>query len=113
MASIIQIVNSVQLTGSAALLYTSPAGVWTQIMKLSAKNTDTSVRVITLYLVPSGGSALTATIITGPQGIFVGATFNDPNVYGQVLNPGDALWGFADVTAKVNVFASGLLSTLS
>lgn len=111
-SSIIQIINSVQLGNAAALLYTSPSvGVWTQIMKLTCTNSDTAVHAVTIYLVPSGGSHGAANVIVSAKPILAGDSYNDPNTYGLVLNPGDALWGFADTAAQVNVFASGQLFT--
>src|ERR1700689_2692924 len=102
----LEIVNSVVLTGSAAVLYTSPIGTWTQIMALTAANIDTATHVATFYIVPSGGSAGTTNISTDAQAILPGANYNGRNEYGQVLNPGDALWGKADAGSVVNVFAS-------
>lgn len=106
-----QIVKSVALTGTAALLYTSPAGVWTQIVALTATNIDASSHTITLNIVPSGGSAGTGNVTTPALGLLAGTSYNGRNECGQILGPGDALWGAADAPSVVNVFASGLLST--
>lgn len=109
-----QIISSVQLGSSASsALYTCPGGFTVQIMKLTVSNPDASAHTYTLYLVPSGGSASAATTITPSQGILSGATFNDPNIYGQVLNQGDSIWAYADTAAKISMFASGLLSASS
>jgi hypothetical protein len=104
---VLQIIPSQQLTGSAAALYTSPLWTWTQINRLTCCNTDAATHAVTLYLVPSGGSDTAATTSTSAQAISPGQTWNSPNEYGQVLNPGDAIWGFADTTATVTIFASG------
>lgn len=105
-----QIIPTQRLTNSAAAYYTSPAGVWTQITALGCVNTDTSVRAITIYLVPTGGSAASATITTSARSVLIGDNYNGQNEYGMVLNPGDALWAFASTTNVVNIFASGLLN---
>jgi hypothetical protein len=105
-----QIIETQQLGSSAGLLYTSPSNVWTQIIALTAVNTDTATRTITLYIVPSGGSAGAPTESTPPRALLAGGGYNGQNEYGMVLNPGDAIWGVADTAAKVNVFASGLLN---
>ena len=102
-----QIVKSVTLTGSAAALYTSPLGTWTQINKLTCCNTDTASHTVTLYIVPSGGSSGATNVTTSAQAVSPGQTWNSPNEYGQVLNPGDAIWGFADTAAHVTILASG------
>lgn len=106
-----QIIPSVQLPSSAAALYTS-TGLWTQILALRCVNTDASVRTISLYVVPSGGSASAATASTLSFALLAnGGGYNGANEYGLVLNPGDAIWGVADLAAKVNIMASGLVST--
>ena len=58
---------------------------------------------------PSGGSAGTGNTSTPDKAILAGGSYNGQNEYGQVLNPGDALWGLADAGSVLNVFASGLL----
>lgn len=103
----LEIVVAQQLGGSAAVLFTSSAGTWTRIEKVTLVNTDSASHQVTLYLVPSGGSAATNTLITMTQAISPGQSLNDVNVPGHYLNPGDALWGYADTGAKVNVMVGG------
>lgn len=99
-----------QLASSAAALYSSPASTWTQLLKLVCTNTDSVSRTVTFHIVPTGGSATTANKTTIARAVAAGATWNSANEYGLVLNPGDALWGFASTAAVVNVFVSGLVS---
>lgn len=105
---VLAIVPATQLTNSAAGLYTSPAGVWTQIVSLTCQNTDVTSHQVTFYLVPAAGSAGSTNVITNAQALSPKQSWNDPFVYGKVLNPGDALWGLADTGAVVNVFAAGV-----
>lgn len=108
---IIQIINSVQLSSSAAALYTS-TGLWTQILALRCVNTDTVARTISLYIVAAGGPASAANASTLSLALLAnGGGYNGANEYGLVLNPGDSIWGVADVAAKVNIMASGLVNT--
>jgi hypothetical protein len=109
MASPIRQIANGQLGNSAALLYVSATGTWTQIAKVTCTNTDTGTHVVTFHVVPSGGSALASNKSTITQGILPTQTWNSPNEYGLVLNPGDALYGFADTAAVVNYFVAGLL----
>jgi hypothetical protein len=104
---VLQIVTSQQLASTAASLYTSPIGTWTQISKLTCCNTDTGTHTATLHIVPSGGSTGASTTTTLGQAISPGQTWNSPNEYGLVLNPGDALWGYADTASKVTIAVSG------
>lgn len=106
-----QIVETQSLGSSAELLYVSPSQTWTQILALTAVNVDSVNHVITLYIVPAGAAANTSTISTPPRAILVGASYSGQNEIGQILNPGDALWGQADVASTVNILASGLLNT--
>lgn len=109
MASPIQEIFSGQLFNSANLLYASATGVWTQLSKITCANSDTAVHVVTFHIVPNGGSAATSNMSTITQAILPSQTWNSPNEYGLVLNPGDSIYGFADTTAVVNVFIAGLL----
>lgn len=111
MASPIQEIVSGQLSNSAVALFTSPAGTWTQIIKLTCTNSDSASHNVTFHVVPSGGTALAANKTTIAKAILPGDTWNSPNEYGLVLNPGDALYGLADASAMVNVFASGILAS--
>jgi hypothetical protein len=104
-----EIVSSVQLQATTAQLYVS-TNVWTQIMKLTATNTDSNVHLVTFYIVPSGASVSATNMSTNGQQVLGADTFNSPNEYGLVLNPGDSLWGSADAAGVINVFASGLIS---
>lgn len=111
MASPIQEIVSGQLSNGAVALFTSPAGTWTQIIKLTCTNTDAVSHNVTFYAVPSGGSVGSTNQTTIAKAILPGDTWNSPNEYGLVLNPGDALYGLADTGAVVNVFASGILAS--
>ena len=103
----LEIVVAQQLGGSAVALFTSAPGTWTRIEKVTLVNTDSASHQVTLYLVPSGGSAGTTNIITNGQALSPGQSLNDVNVPGHYLNPGDALWGYADTGAKVNILVGG------
>ena len=106
-----QIIATQQLTGSAVNFYASPAGVWTQIIALGAVNVDTAVHSVTIYIVPTGGSAGAGTTTTKAFTLLPNQNYNGQNEYGMVLNPGDSIWALADTTSVVNILASGLLNS--
>jgi len=106
-----EIITSIQLANAAAALFTSPAGTWTQIIKLTFTNTDTVTRVVTVHIVPAGAGAGAANKSTILKAILPNDTWNSPNEYGIVLNPGDAIYGFADAASVVNCFGAGILAT--
>ena len=111
--SAIQAIINTQLTNAASQLYVAPTGLWVQFVSLTVQNTDTVSHNVTFHIVPSGGSATTADIITNAQAVLSKQSWNDPFVLGKVLNPGDALFGFADTGAVVNVFAAARLVAAS
>lgn len=108
---VLAIIPATQLSNSAAALFTSPPGVWTQIVSLTCQNTDVTSRQVTFYLVPAAGSAGSTNVITNGQALSPGQSWNDPFVYGKVLNPGDSIWGLASSASVVNVFAAGVQTT--
>lgn len=108
--SAIQAIINQQLVNAAAQLYVAPAGLWVQFVSLTCQNTDTVSHNVTFYIVPSGGSFGTTNLITNAQAVLSKQSWNDPFVLGKVLNPGDALFGFADTGAVVNVFAAARLA---
>ena len=77
---VLAIVPATQLTNSAAGLYTSPAGVWTQIVSLTCQNTDVTSHQVTFYLVPAAGSAGSTNVITNAQALSPKQSWSDPFV---------------------------------
>jgi len=111
-SSLVQIVQTQALPASPKLLYSSPAGTWTQIVKLTCVNVDlSSSHTVTIFIVPAGGAAGTSTQTTPGQSILPRSTFNSPNEYAHVLNPGDALYAQADTSGVVNILAAGNQNT--
>lgn len=108
MASPIQeIVQAQQLGSSAASLYQSPTSTYTRIDKVSVSNPGTTVASVTLYLVPSGFSPGSSNATTNAQAVVANGTFNSPNEYGHVLNPGDAIWGLASTSGQLVIAVAG------
>lgn len=99
----------IQLTGSAAALYTVPAATRAQITTATFTNTHTANNPITVHIVRSGDSAAADNILIDPQSTILppGKDYISPDLYGQVLNAGDAIWGLAGTTATVNVIING------
>lgn len=104
---VLQIVSVQQVPASATTLYTSASGVWTQITKVLCQNTDSAAQSITIYIIPSGGSAGTTTLTTNAQALLPAQSWSSPNEVGLVLNPGDAIAALATTAAKINIAVSG------
>lgn len=112
MASTIQaLVNTQLVSATTGTLYTSPTGTWTQITKLLLVNTGASATTATLYVVPKGFSAAAGHITTDAQALLPLQSWNSPNEYGLVLNPGDFLAGVASAATTMNIFVAGALFT--
>lgn len=107
------IIDPVLLTGSSALLYTTPANTRCVITKCNLRNTDaTTVYKATLYIVPSGSSADATNMAMDAQSIDPKKVYSAlDEMVGRILEPGDLIYGFADTASKISVAAGGLLIT--
>ena len=97
-----------QLTASAATYYTCPSNTKALIKKLTFTNNDTSARTVTVYLVPSAGTAGVTNILTKAASIAAGATYEAFEAEGHILTAGATLQALADVTSMVTINASGV-----
>lgn len=96
----------VQVGTAATGVISAGLGQSVTILKATATNTDTVVRHLTLYRVPSGASALTANIIAADAlALGIGETVTLP-LSGQTLVAQQSLQGLADAAAVVNVSIS-------
>lgn len=85
------LVAGVQLTGSAATYYTGTTGNRTTIKSASVTNTTAGVVALTMYRVPSGGSAGASNTIISARNIAAGETYNCPELVNKVLHAGDTI----------------------
>jgi hypothetical protein len=86
------------LTTSAQTGYTTPAGTTTTISNLSLTNTNAVPTTVTLYNVPSGGSASTANEFLAAFSLSAGQTYVPPAAIGLTLAPGSTLQALASAT---------------
>lgn len=104
---VIQLFNSAELTDSAAEYYT--VGVDnTQIVKITFCNTSSSEKLVSLWLVPSGGSVGDDNQILNDYPIGGGETYSDYNIEGQIIPSGASIYAKADVTSTVTIHGSGI-----
>lgn len=96
-------ITSAQLTASAATYYTVPANTTSILKALRFVNTDTAARTVTVYLVPSGGTAGATNILISAQAIAPGECWDCYQANWQVLATGGTLQALADVAAKVTI----------
>ena len=99
-----------QLTASAATYYTTPANTRTQIKKLTVTNPTSSaaVRLVTVHLVPSGGSASDTNMIISARPVAIGQAMDLFEAENHILEPGDFIQALADAATDVTIMGSGL-----
>ena len=102
-----KIIPGSQLTNVVATYYTCPANTKCLVKKLTFTNNDTSARSVTLYLVPSGGTAGVTNLLTKAQSIVAGGVYEAFEASGHVLMPGDTIQALADTGAMVTIQGSG------
>lgn len=96
-------ITAAQLTASAATYYTAPSNTKSIIKKLTFTNTDTVARTVTVYLIPSGGTAGVTNILISAQSIGAGECWECYAAQGQTLQAAGFLQALADVTSKVTI----------
>jgi hypothetical protein len=102
-----RLVSGSLLTGSAATYYTA-SNVTTRIDKMTATNTDTSARTITVYLVPNAGTAGDSNIIIDAKSILPGETYTCPEGVGHVVQNGGTIQALASTAGVVSFMSSGV-----
>lgn len=101
------LISSKYAASSATTEYTAPASTRTLIDKFTATNTDGAAQTITVYIVPSGGSAGGSNIIVSAFSMAAGETKDFSSLQNQILNTGDFVSVFASVPSKVVIRLSG------
>jgi hypothetical protein len=108
MASSVKEIITAQYAPSAqTALYLSPTGTWTRIDKLSVTNSSGGAQTISINLIPNGGTATAANLTTNLRAVQPGETWNSPNEYGHVLNPGDSISVIASGASALVIAAAG------
>jgi hypothetical protein len=83
--------DGVLLTGTAQLLYTVDTGLKGTIEKATFSNSDPAAQSVTLYLIPSGGSAGVANQVEITKTILPGESWSSPHAAGHLLEAGGTI----------------------
>lgn len=103
-----RLISGSTLTGSAVTYYTAPTGTSTVIKKLSIINTTASPVAVTIYLIPSGGTAASTNTIASATTVAPGQTWSCPDAENQVLPTG----GFIQALGSgLTIMGSGIQIT--
>lgn len=101
-------VTPVQLTTSAATIYTTPVSTTTTIKQILITNTTGTAATFTLYLVKTGGTPAAANQIYSSVPVPGNTTINIDLT--QVLTAGDFISALAGTTTALNITISGIES---
>ena len=102
-----RLVDGSQLTAAAATYYTTPANTLTTIAGMSITNTTGTARTVTVYLVPSGGSAAVQYCVCSARTVAPGETYNVAGAIGQTLGASGFISALADSATALTMVASG------
>jgi hypothetical protein len=94
------------LTTSAASVCTAPGNTQTNITAATAFNSSAGAVKMTVYRVSSGGSAATSNLIA-EKTLATREAYSCPELLGQTLEPGAAIWALADAASAINIHISG------
>lgn len=95
-------IPSIQLGATATLIYTAPTATTSTIGNMSFSNTSGSPVAITVYNVPSAGSAGTTNIVVPSFTLSAGQSYVPPQLIGLSLAPGATLQALAGTAAVIN-----------
>ena len=96
-------ITAAQLTASAATYYTAPANTRSIIKKLTFTNTSGGALTVTVYLVPSGGTASATNTLVSAQSIGAGECWECYPAQGQVLQTGGTLQANASAATSITI----------
>lgn len=102
------IIQGSTLTATPAVYYTSPTGTYTRVTQFSLTNTDTSPRIVQVYLCTSSAAPTTADFIVKNKTLAVAETWVPYQALGAVLSPGYTIQLSADSAGVVVAKASGI-----
>lgn len=100
------VLASTTLTNAVATYITGITGGKTIIKRLVLTNSTAGAITASVYRVPSGGTATTATLIL-TRSIAASSTDLAPELANMVLGAGDTIQALATANTSINVFSSG------
>lgn len=101
------LINSKYAANSTTTEYTVPSSTRTIIDKFTATNQDASARTLSVYIVPSGGSAGASNLIIKDLSLNAGETKALSELQNQILAVGDFVACVASAASQVVIRMSG------
>jgi hypothetical protein len=109
--SLVQFAKFVQsaVTNAQVTIYTVPGATQATIKDIDITNTTAAAATVSINLVPTGGSAVTANLLAAAWSIPANSTVHWTGT--QVLNAGDFISVISGTNNACNIMVSGLVST--
>ncbi len=108
MASTLKRLATGQLPNASAALYTSStSNVRAQIVAFTLTNPTAGALTFSVWIVPSGSTAVDATVVYDGASIAAGEALILDKMIGHALNSGDAIHGVASSATSLTYHISG------
>ena len=96
-------ITAAQVAATATTYYTAPANTRSLIKKLTFTNTTAGALTVTVYLVPSAGTASATNTLVSARSIGAGETYVCFEAQGQVLQAGGLLQALASAATSISI----------
>ena len=96
-------ITAAQVAATATTYYTAPANTRSIIKKLTFTNTTAGALTVTVYLVPSGGTASATNTLVSAQSIGAGECWECYPAAGQVLQAAGFLQALASAATSIAI----------
>lgn len=104
MSKNVNLINGVQLTTSAVVLYTSPSnGAGTRITAFGVANTGGTTETYSMHIVADGDSADSTNIMVPERPLQDKEPDTPAEMMNQLVPPGGTIQGLASTTLKITV----------
>lgn len=100
------LISPVYAPVAATALYTE-AGTFSVIDKCTVTNVSGNTVTLSLYLVPSGGTAGPSNLIMSSRSIAAGECYTCPEMVGHVVWLGESVWALAGAASALVTRMSG------
>ena len=87
--------------------YTAPTGTRTIVDKFTGTNSSGSPATLSVYFVPSGGSAGVSNAVTVTKTLAASEVYTFPELVGQILGPGEFIATLAGTASAIVIRISG------
>lgn len=96
-------ITSAHLTATVADYYTAPTNTRSIVKKLTFTNSTGLARLVTVYLVPSGGVAGATNILIPADVVAPNTCYDCWKAVGQTLQAGGTIQAYSDLAAALTI----------